>query len=126
MIIMIDMVNFVKRFTDSKLVMTLGQGNYGRDSRNRGRLDDAKDAGGQEDDGADQCEHAADGDADQAKWQQEQPYDGVEDQSQKREGPAEDQKNAPKKEFDHGFNVSYARSASFIITQSRVRWFHLD
>lgn len=72
-------------------------------SRSAAASDCTEDAGRQEDDGADQMKHAVHGDAHHAKWQQEQPDDGIKDQSQQRQRPAQDQENAPKKEFDHGY-----------------------
>lgn len=127
MIIMIVMTIVVKGFIDSRIVTPYrAAGIEELDMRRDAASDRAKGAGGKEDDGADQRERAADGDADEAKGQQEQPDDGVEDQSQQCEGPAEDQEDAPKKEFDHGSNVSFARSTSLIITQLSVCGFHHD
>lgn len=75
--------------------------------------DCAEDARREEDDGADKVKHAAHRDANHTKRQQQQPDDGIEHQSQERERPANDKKNAPKKEFDHRF-MRLGRAGCFI------------
>lgn len=62
----------------------------------------AEEASRQGDEGRDELEDAADGDADEAEWQQEDPYERVENQREQGEWPAEDEKQAPKKELNHG------------------------
>jgi hypothetical protein len=41
------------------------------------------------------------GDADDAKWQQDQPYDGVQHQRQQRQRPAQKQQDAPQQKGSH-------------------------
>ena len=63
--------------------------------------DGADHADGEEDDGADEFEDAADRDADDAEGNQEQPDDGVGDEGDQSEGPAENKKNAEEQKFCH-------------------------
>ena len=58
-------------------------------------LEGAKDARGQSDDGGHELEDAADGDAEEAEGEQEQPDQGIEDECEQSEGPAKDEEKTP-------------------------------
>ena len=47
-------------------------------------------------------EHAVNGDADDSERKQDQPDEGIGDQGQKGERPAEDEEDAPEQECEHG------------------------
>jgi hypothetical protein len=47
------------------------------------------------------AKRAADGDTDDAEWQQEQPDDRIKEQRQHGQRPADHQQDAPEKEFEH-------------------------
>ena len=64
--------------------------------------DGADHADGEEDDGADEFEDAADRDADDAEGNQEQPNNGVGDEGDQSQRPAENEKDAEEQEFRHG------------------------
>src|SRR5260221_12915362 len=50
------------------------------------------------DDGPQKLKDTSHGDAHDAEWQQQEPYDGIEHQGQERQLPAEHQKDAPQYE----------------------------
>ena len=52
-------------------------------------------------DAAYHAEHAVNGDADDAEWNQEDPDEGIYDQRQERERPAKQQQDAPEKKLPH-------------------------
>jgi len=52
-------------------------------------------------DGPDEFEGALDGDAEQPERQEDQPDDGIEDERQDGDGPAQDEEDAPEQECEH-------------------------
>ena len=48
-----------------------------------------------------EAQHAADGDTDEAKWEQENPDERIQEQRQQSQRPADHQQNAPEQEFRH-------------------------
>jgi hypothetical protein len=64
-------------------------------------LDRADHADGEEDDGADELEDSADRYADDAEGNQEYPDDGVSNERNQSQRPAENEKNAEEQEFGH-------------------------
>ena len=67
----------------------------------RKKLDGAEDANGKHEDSGDEGEDSGDGNSDDAEGQADQPDDWVEDERHEGQGPAEDEKNAEKQEFEH-------------------------
>jgi hypothetical protein len=65
--------------------------------------DGAEDADGEQEDGGDEFEDSGDGDADDAEGQHDQPDDGVTDERNQGERPAEDEQEAKEEEFDHEY-----------------------
>ena len=64
-------------------------------------LNGAEDANGEHDDGADKLKDTADGNSDNAEWEQEEPDDGIEDKGQQSQWPTKYQEDAPEEEFCH-------------------------
>jgi len=56
-------------------------------------LNGANDADGQGDDGADELEDSADGDAQDAEGNEEEPHDRIGDERQESQGPAENEED---------------------------------
>ena len=77
-------------------------------------LDGSDDACGEEDDGADELKYSTDGDAQDAERNQEQPDDGVGDEREQSQGPAEDEEDAEDKEFCHGGASIRARAPGLV------------
>jgi hypothetical protein len=72
--------------------------------------DGTEHADGKEDDGADQFEHAADGDSDDAEWDEKQPHEGVGDDCKQGQGPAQNQEDAEEQEFDHDVYLDFSHA----------------
>jgi hypothetical protein len=62
----------------------------------------AEQASGEHHYSPDQGEHSVDGDPNQPEWQQQKPHDGIEDQGQQSQRPAENEEKAPEQESEHG------------------------
>jgi hypothetical protein len=64
----------------------------------------AKQAHGQEEQGAQEAQHAANGDSHYPEWQQNQPNEWIHDQRENSDRPAHQEQDAPKQESNHGFS----------------------
>src|ERR1700751_888231 len=69
-------------------------------------------AEGERDTEIDNFQHAVNRDAYDAEREQQQPYERVCDQSQERQGPAQDEEDAPEQECEHGGDLLLNDSTS--------------
>jgi len=71
------------------------------EKRGKNESDGAKKPGREQDNSPHQFQHAAHGDANQAKRQQQQPCKGLQNQRGQRQWPTQHQKNAPQEKLRH-------------------------